>query len=248
MPPWLQQVGRVFDSIYPIRIGKEEIEGNVTVTLGQSMFTPRDRTRTDLIVEDRPYAGWTYLGFGYNTRSSYRLDSFEINLGVVGPWSRAKQSQDLIHRARGISQFEGWANQLGNEFGAQVVFERKYRFDFLIAIEVAPVSVWTRFRMAAFHLATSQLTRTWASSCAQVGGFRMTLVRRRFDGRGQFRAARETGRCAVHSRYWGARVLIGQWPRRGAKYFSRRQYDSRFPQREQKTAGGGSCRRHRVQR
>jgi lipid A 3-O-deacylase len=130
LPQWLQRAGWVFDSIYPIRIGKEEVEGNVTVTLGQAMFTPRNRTSTDLIVDDRPYAGWTYLGFGYNTRSSFRLDSYEINFGVVGPWSRAKESQDLIHRARGIDKFQGWSNQLGNEFGAQVVFERKYRYDF----------------------------------------------------------------------------------------------------------------------
>jgi lipid A 3-O-deacylase len=130
LPSWLQKVGQVFDSIYPIRIGKEEIEGNVTVTLGQAMFTPRDRARADLIVEDRPYAGWTYLGFGYNTRSSYRLDSFEVNMGVVGPWSRAKQTQDFVHRVRAIDKFNGWSNQLGNEFGAQLVFERKYRLDF----------------------------------------------------------------------------------------------------------------------
>jgi lipid A 3-O-deacylase len=130
LPPILQQVGRAFDSIYPIRISKEEIEGNMTFTLGQAMFTPRDRARTDLIVDDRPYAGWTYLGFGFNTRSSYRLDSYEINLGVVGPWSRAKESQDFIHRLRGIEKFNGWTNQLGNEFGAQLVFERKYRADF----------------------------------------------------------------------------------------------------------------------
>lgn len=133
LPPWLQQVGRVFDSIYPIRIGKEEIEGNVTVTFGQAMFTPRDRSQSALIVDDRPYAGWTYLGFGYNTRSSYRLDSYEINLGVVGPWSRAKQTQDWVHRARGLDRFQGWQNQLGNEFGAQLVFERKYRIDFFNA-------------------------------------------------------------------------------------------------------------------
>ncbi len=129
LPPWLQQLGRVFDSIYPIRIGKEEIEGNVTVTLGQAMYTPRDRVPSTLVVNDRPYAGWTYLGFGYNTRSSYRLDSYEINLGVVGPWAHAKETQDFVHRVRGIEKFNGWSNQLGNEFGAQIVFERKYRSD-----------------------------------------------------------------------------------------------------------------------
>jgi lipid A 3-O-deacylase len=130
LPPFLQYMGRAFDSVYPIRIGKEEVEGNVTFTVGQAMFTPRDRKRADLIVDDRPYAGWTYLGFGFNTRSSYRLDSYELNLGVVGPWSRAKESQDFIHRIRSIEKFDGWSNQLGNEFGAQVVYERKYRKDF----------------------------------------------------------------------------------------------------------------------
>ncbi|TAG01631.1 MAG: lipid A deacylase LpxR family protein [Betaproteobacteria bacterium] len=125
LPPWLQQAGKLFTQFYSPTVE----QGNVTVTLGQAMFTPRDSQATSLVVGDRPYAGWTYLGFGFNTRSAYRLDSYEVNLGVVGPWSRAKQSQDAIHRLRDIEQFQGWSNQLGNEFGAQLVFERKYRTD-----------------------------------------------------------------------------------------------------------------------
>jgi lipid A 3-O-deacylase len=127
LPPWLQQAGRLFTQFYSPTVE----QGNVTFTLGQAMYTPRDKKATTLIVNDRPYAGWSYLGFGFNTRSSSRLDSYEVNLGVVGPWSRAKQSQDLIHRARGIDLFQGWNNQLGNEFGAQLVFERKYRTDIM---------------------------------------------------------------------------------------------------------------------
>jgi lipid A 3-O-deacylase len=126
LPPWLQQAGRLFTQLYSPTVE----QGNVTVTLGQAMYTPRDKRATALVLDDRPYAGWTYLGFGFNTRSKYRLDSYEVNLGVVGPWSRARQSQDLIHRARGFELFQGWKNQLGNEFGAQLVFERKYRTDF----------------------------------------------------------------------------------------------------------------------
>jgi lipid A 3-O-deacylase len=130
LPPFLQQVGQLFDRVYPTTWEDEALVGNVTMTLGQAMFTPRDRAPNELIVDDRPYAGWTYLGFGYNTRTSYRLDSYEVNLGVVGPWSRAKEVQDFVHRVRGIDKFNGWSNQLGNEFGAQLVYERKYRFDF----------------------------------------------------------------------------------------------------------------------
>jgi lipid A 3-O-deacylase len=126
LPPWLQQAGRLFTQLYSPTVE----QGNVVFTLGQAMYTPRDRETKTLVANDRPYAGWLYLGFGFNTRSPYRLDSYEVNLGVIGPWARAQQTQNLIHRARGLDLFQGWKNQLGNEFGAQLVFERKYRTDF----------------------------------------------------------------------------------------------------------------------
>ncbi len=126
LPQWLQEAGKVFTRVYSPAVD----QGNVTFTLGQAMYTPRDAKATALIPSDRPYAGWTYLGFGYNTRSVHRLDSYEVNLGVVGPWSHAKELQDFIHKMRGFDQFQGWKNQLGNEFGAQLVFERKYRKEF----------------------------------------------------------------------------------------------------------------------
>ena len=127
LPPLLQSAGRLFTQIYSPVIE----QGNVTFALGQSIYTPRDLKAAALIANDRPYAGWTYLGFGFNTRSPSRLDSYEVNLGVVGPWSHAKEVQDFVHRARHIGLFQGWSNQLGNEFGAQLVFERKYRAEFL---------------------------------------------------------------------------------------------------------------------
>ncbi len=127
LPPLLQSAGRLFTQIYSSVVE----QGNVTFALGQSIFTPRDRDATALVANDRPYAGWTYLGFGFNTRSARLLDSYEVNLGVVGPWSQAKEIQDFVHRVRRIGLFHGWNNQLSNEFGAQLVFERKYRTEFL---------------------------------------------------------------------------------------------------------------------
>lgn len=127
LPAWLQQAGKLFTQVYSPTVE----QGNVTMTLGQAMYTPRDRKAANLIVTDRPYAGWSYIGFGYNTRSPYRLDSYEINLGVVGPWAHAKEAQDFVHRVRHLELFNGWSNQLGNEFGAQLVFERKFRREWL---------------------------------------------------------------------------------------------------------------------
>lgn len=106
---------------------------NVVVSIGQEIYTPGDRTRRDLIRDDRPYAGWLYLGLGYNKRFRAfspwveRLDSTELRLGMIGPASFARQAQDLVHDVRGFPRFVGWNNQLRNEPGAQLILERKYK-------------------------------------------------------------------------------------------------------------------------
>ncbi|TAM96197.1 MAG: lipid A deacylase LpxR family protein [Rhodanobacteraceae bacterium] len=106
---------------------------NVVVNLGQSMFTPRDYTRADLIPDDRPYAGLLYAGLAWNQRVHPRdagyeiLDTRELILGVIGPWSLAEQSQDLVHKLRGIDRFRGWDHQLHNEPAFQIAMERKFK-------------------------------------------------------------------------------------------------------------------------
>ena len=81
LPHWVRQLNRLLENLHP---GKYTSR-NMVVTGGQSMFTPRDRNRADLVPSDRPYAGWLYLGLGYNARDARQMDTVEINLGVVGP-------------------------------------------------------------------------------------------------------------------------------------------------------------------
>ena len=106
---------------------------NVVVKFGQSMYTPVDRKRTDLITGDRPYAGLLYVGLSWNRRrlnpqtKVETLDTREITLGMIGPLSLAHQAQDLVHGMRGIEKFQGWQNQLGNEPALQLAREQKYR-------------------------------------------------------------------------------------------------------------------------
>lgn len=106
---------------------QEEIVRNLVITLGQEMFTPEDNERTTIDPNDRPYAGWLYLGMGYHLKHKQRMDSAILNIGMVGPASMAKEAQDLVHDLRGIKKFNGWDNQLNNELGLQLVYERKYR-------------------------------------------------------------------------------------------------------------------------
>lgn len=121
LPRWLRQLNQFFETLH----FKKTTSRNMVVTAGQAMFTPSDRQRPDLIRTDRPYAGWLYLGLGYNARNAQRMESAEVNMGIVGPAAAAKQTQDFIHDLRGRPLFNGWDNQLKNEPGIQIVAERK---------------------------------------------------------------------------------------------------------------------------
>lgn len=106
---------------------------NVAVKFGQSMFTPKDFSRTDLITGDRPYAGLLYVGMSWNRRKHEpqsnleMLDTREITLGVIGPLALAEQSQNLFHDAIGAARFLGWQHQLKNEPALQLAMDRKFK-------------------------------------------------------------------------------------------------------------------------
>ncbi|MCB1674962.1 MAG: lipid A deacylase LpxR family protein [Halioglobus sp.] len=100
---------------------------NLVISLGQIMFTPKDRLASEVIQDDRPYAGYLYATFGYHTRDETQLDTIEVSLGLVGPASLAQESQDFIHKLRGIPRFKGWDNQLRNEPVLQVLYEHKHK-------------------------------------------------------------------------------------------------------------------------
>ena len=131
LPVWSRRYNRfitsplgLFDDTPP---KQDEIVRNLVITLGQQMYTPKDNLRTTIDPDDRPYAGWLYLGMGYNLKHKQRMDSAILNLGMVGPAAMAQEAQDAVHDLRGIDKFDGWDNQLSNELGVQVVYERKYR-------------------------------------------------------------------------------------------------------------------------
>lgn len=99
----------------------------VGFVLGQTIFTPKDTTRSEVIPNDRPYAGWLYVGFTATVRSVERLDTFEFSVGVVGPSSLAEQAQAEVHRHLGIPSPNGWANQLHDEAALLALYDRKQK-------------------------------------------------------------------------------------------------------------------------
>ena len=100
----------------------------ISLALAQQMYTPNDLTRSDLIVDDRPYAGWLYVELGLHQSSKSELDSFLVQVGIVGKYSGAEYVQKTIHGAVGSQKAEGWDNQLHNELGVNLIYQHKWRY------------------------------------------------------------------------------------------------------------------------
>lgn len=108
-------------------INSPDTTKHVALSIGQQIFTPQDLENPDLIVDDRPYAGWTYAGIALHSKSEKVLDSFEVDIGIVGPQSYAREVQEEMHNLLDSKEPRGWNHQLKNEVGLALVYERKWR-------------------------------------------------------------------------------------------------------------------------
>ncbi len=107
------------------------------LALGHEIYTPEDRYRTDLIVDDRPYSAWLYGGMSVHVVTDFKdergnskrknLESIELDIGVVGPSAAGEELQNFVHEVRLIDTFDGWDNQLNDEIGVALHYERKWR-------------------------------------------------------------------------------------------------------------------------
>ncbi|MES2707326.1 MAG: lipid A deacylase LpxR family protein [Verrucomicrobiota bacterium] len=101
---------------------------NVAVVLGQNMYTPADIQATEWIEDDRPYAGWLYTGLGFIWKNTRVRNSLTLNIGIVGPSAYAQETQDLVHELRDIPKARGWDNQLHDELGVVLGYQRTWRW------------------------------------------------------------------------------------------------------------------------
>ncbi len=106
------------------------VQARTSISIGQSIFTPDNINETDLIKRDRPYAGWLYLGLGIvANQGTRRFDQLELNVGMIGPSSRADQVQIEFHELFGFTEPRGWDNQLEDEPGIVLFYEQTRRFE-----------------------------------------------------------------------------------------------------------------------
>lgn len=154
--------------------------------LAHEIYTPEDSTAEQVVEDDRPYAGFLYMRLELH-RDRHRdtpekipfLDSLEIDLGVVGPAALAQEGQDLLHDIFPSPKFQGWDNQLENEFGLIVRRSRHWR------LPGEPIEIGRGLQVDAIAKLTAELGNVKTTGGAGIllrGGWRLPAD----FGRGRF--------------------------------------------------------------
>lgn len=102
--------------------------------LGQNLYTPQRITASEPQPFDRPWAAWLYVGGVAQSVLANRLQTVELDIGMVGPAALGKFVQTEWHKLIDEDRPQGWSNQIRNEPGVLVAYLEKWRF--------GPVTGW----------------------------------------------------------------------------------------------------------
>jgi hypothetical protein len=103
----------------------------VTYSLSQQLYTPRDVSASQPILTDEPYAGYLYVGIGFESeaprgQAPHIMTSVELQLGVVGPAALGEETQRAAHKIFDSREANGWDNQLENEPAINLFYDRAW--------------------------------------------------------------------------------------------------------------------------
>ena len=124
------------------------------VMLSLNMYTPADISDPEPIYDDRPYAGWTYVGFiaqrANRAGSIPVFEHIELDVGDVGATGQAGKVQRWVHERYGAQSPEGWDYQIRDEFGFDYRYQRRWRINLMgdsaghgAAVQVIPEAGFT---------------------------------------------------------------------------------------------------------
>lgn len=108
-------------------VNRPDTQKKFGFSLGQNIYTPRDVEATVPDPTDRPYAGWSYLEFSFVSKTARRVDILSLQAGMIGPSSRAKDTQEIVHEWINSRDPQGWSHQLRDEAGVNLIYERRHR-------------------------------------------------------------------------------------------------------------------------
>lgn len=96
-------------------------------SIGHNIFTPEDTELREAPADQHPYAGWLYGEYALLAQSSNSVDQLYLQLGIVGPSAQGEWVQNNYHDLIGVAEAEGWDDQLGDEPGILIGYNKKFR-------------------------------------------------------------------------------------------------------------------------
>jgi len=125
----IYHVNRPTSPFYDLLVSDDaKAETFMTFAIVNQIYTPTDLKETELITDDRPYAGWTYFKVAMHKSTKDRLNSVSLKIGAIGPSSYGEQIQNTVHTIVGAGLAMGWKNQIGNELGINLGYNYKLRY------------------------------------------------------------------------------------------------------------------------
>jgi lipid A 3-O-deacylase len=99
------------------------------MSLASNMYTPKNRSTEAIVLGDRPYAGWAYVGYTgiSNSKSKATRLKTEYSLGALGPITQQEKMQAAVHERWNRPMSRGWKNQILNDIAANVSFSIEKR-------------------------------------------------------------------------------------------------------------------------
>ena len=114
-PPWTDKIFK----------GKDKRWG---VGLAQYIYTPSDIKIADLIENERLYGGWLYIENILFVRDDNVMDIIGMDVGITGKDSGSESTQKFIHKIVGSDIPQGWDNQIEEELGINLLYQKKCRW------------------------------------------------------------------------------------------------------------------------
>jgi hypothetical protein len=126
-PAFVHAVAKYIPTLPQQRAEQEDYK--VGLAIGQNIYTPTDTETAAPLLNDRPYAAWLYgaLIFQAKDPDENLLRVVELQFGMVGPAALGEQIQNGWHSIIQVKHAQGWSNQLHNEPGVVLSWERRYR-------------------------------------------------------------------------------------------------------------------------
>lgn len=145
------------------------------IALGQQIFTPDNKRTSELIENDRPYAGFLYARYSQDViKSPETVDQYSITGGLVGQGAGGRWTQNNFHDLIDNNRVKGWSNQLENEPILNLKYEQS-NYGWFNAFGTFPLSTRTYYGGSLGNFLTGSHVGTRLDRARDIGPVTVSL-------------------------------------------------------------------------